>query len=144
MKNAPRSSRVPVPKNRPSPPARKTGKGTLPAKKKSNPDVPATLPPVRISPTFIQDSIESLGNLRNLCKLCLKYIQQADTMIDTLFSTANSLHESGVLQKLIQHRGRNLSTTDLATILSVLMNSPIGSRLFERMGGGSETPPPAS
>lgn len=142
MKGAPRSSGLPAPRNRPAPPAGRNGKGMPPAKKKSKPVAPAALPPVRISPTFIQDSLDSLENLRNLCKQCLKYVQQADTMIDTLFSTAHSLHESGILQKLIQHRGRNLSTADLATILSVLMNSPIGNRLFEKIGGGGEAPPP--
>ncbi|MBE3552363.1 MAG: hypothetical protein IMX06_05830 [Kyrpidia tusciae] len=143
MKSSPRSSRVPAPRSRTPSPARKSGRSPGTVKKSLKADPPATLPSVRLSPRFIQDSINSLGNLRKLTKQALQYVQQADTMIETLFSTANSLNESGILQKLIQHRGRNLSTADLAAILGALLNSPIGNRLFERIGGDGQAPPPS-
>ncbi|MDI3256669.1 MAG: hypothetical protein QJR01_02865 [Kyrpidia sp.] len=142
MKSSPRS-RAPAPRQRSPVPVRKIAKDPAPAKKKPGPNPPAVLPPVRLSPQFIQDTISSLSQLRKLTKQALHYVQQADTMMDTLFSAAHSLHESGVLQKLLQHRGRNLSTADLATILSALMNSPIGNRLFERIGGDGQGPPPS-
>jgi hypothetical protein len=87
------------------------------------------------SPTFIQDSMRTITNLRNLCKNCLKYIQQADSVLDTLFSSANSLHETGLLQKIMQNKGKNLSTGDWTTILLTLMNTPLGSSLLKKPGG---------
>ncbi|GIM45788.1 hypothetical protein DNHGIG_13370 [Collibacillus ludicampi] len=104
--------------------------------KKTPKSAPLTLQlPNPNSPTFVQDSMRSISNLRNLCKNCLKYIQKADSILDTLFSSANSLHETGLLQKLMQSKGKNLSTGDWTTILLTLMNTPLGSSLLKKPDG---------
>jgi hypothetical protein len=103
--------------------------------KKSSKSAPLTLQlPNPNSPTFVQDSMRTITNLRNLCKNCLKYIQKADSVLDTLFSSANSLHETGLLQKLMQSKGKNLSTGDWTTILLTLMNTPLGSSILKKPG----------
>jgi hypothetical protein len=119
---------------KPAPTAKKST-----AKPKSTPSVrkdpvagPAVVPPL------VGNSIQTIASLRAMTKQALRYVQRADSMIDTLFSTASSLHESGVLQKLLQHRGKNLNTNDFSTILMSLLNSPIGGKLFERLGGSAD------
>lgn len=68
-----------------------------------------------------------MGNLRGMVKNWLGYLQQADRMLDTIFVTTGSLKESGVLDKLVKYRGKNLSTDDYTSILSALMASPLAS-----------------
>lgn len=126
-------------------------KRTRPAKKKGSKKKTAIVPPLTIqlpnpqSPTFVQDTMRTLSHLRNLCKNCLKYVQQADSVLETLFSSANSLHETGLLQKLMQQRGKNLTANDWTTILLTLMNTPLGSSLLKKPGGdtpaGQKAPP---
>ncbi|MCL6452754.1 MAG: hypothetical protein K6T78_03890 [Alicyclobacillus sp.] len=89
-----------------------------------------------LSPDNIQETMKNVGNLRNTVKNWLRYLQQAEQVLDTVFVTTNSLKETGVLDKLIKQRGKNLSTEDFTNILVALMNSPAGSRLF---GGGGES-----
>lgn len=84
-----------------------------------------------LTPENLQESLKSVGSLRNMVKSGLGYLQQADRMLETLHTTSNSLRESGVLDKIIKQRGRNLSTEDFTNILMALMSSPIGGQLFK-------------
>lgn len=96
-----------------------------------------------LSPKNFEESMTTISTLRNFCKNCVKYIQQADGLLDTLYVTSTSLKESGILKKLSESKGKNLNTTDLTTLLLALMNTPLGSNFFKRMTGGnddSETP----
>ncbi|QSO47649.1 hypothetical protein [Alicyclobacillus mengziensis] len=90
-----------------------------------------------LSPENIQETIKSVGNLRTQVKKWMVYLQQADQVLDTIFVTSNSLRETGVLDKIVKQRGKNLSTEDFTNILVALMNSPAGSQLLKSMGGGS-------
>ncbi len=72
-----------------------------------------------------------MGSLRNTVKNWLQYLQQADQILDTLFITSNSLKETGVLDKLVKSRGKNLSTEDFTNILMALMNTPLGAQLLK-------------
>jgi hypothetical protein len=104
----------------------------------------AIIPKTSIAPNLLtKDPISTIGNIRSFCKQCLKYIQQADRMMETLFVSANSLNESGVLNKLIKDKGKNLSTGDLTNILMALMNSPVGGDFLKRMGSNNSEEPPA-
>lgn len=78
-----------------------------------------------------------MGNLRTQVKKWMVYLQQADQVLDTIFVTGNSLRETGVLDKIVKQRGKNLSTEDFTNILVALMNSPAGSQLLKSIGGGS-------
>lgn len=89
-----------------------------------------------LSPKNFDQSMDTIANLRALCRQCVKYVQQADSVLDTLFVTGSSLKETGVLKKLAESKGKNLSTDDLTNILLSLMNSPIGATIFQRMGSG--------
>ncbi|WP_054970088.1 hypothetical protein [Alicyclobacillus ferrooxydans] len=91
-----------------------------------------------LSPENIQETIKSVGSLRTQVKKWMTYLQQADQVLDTVFVTTNSLRETGVLDKLIKQRGKNLSTEDFTNILVALMNSPAGSQILKGMGGGSD------
>lgn len=82
-------------------------------------------------------SLESVNSLRLNAKQWLKYLQQADVFLDTLYSAGNNLQENGVLQKLIQQKGKNLSTGDFTAILMALMNTPLADRFFK---GGEQSP----
>lgn len=102
------------------------------------------------APKNFEQSMQSINGLREFCKQCAKYVSQADTLLDTLFVTGTSLKESGLLQKLTESKGKNLSTADLTTILMALMNSPMGAGIFKRLSGGdgettqTETTQPAA
>gem|GEM_PF-4757654 len=85
----------------------------------------------------IQESLKQVNNLRSLVKNGLGYLQQANEVLETLSSASNSLRETGVLDKLIKGRGKNLTTEDFTNILVALMNSPAGSRMFK--GKNSDT-----
>ncbi|WP_245575855.1 hypothetical protein [Alicyclobacillus contaminans] len=88
-----------------------------------------------LSPKNLQDTLKSVGNLRGTVKNWLQYLQQADQLLDTLYVASNSLKETGVLDKLVKHKGRNLNTEDFTNILMALMNTPVGAQLFK---GGRE------
>jgi hypothetical protein len=79
----------------------------------------------------LQESLKSVGNLRTTVKNWLQYLQQADQILDTLHITSNSLRETGVLDKLVKHKGKNLSTEDFTNILIALMNTPLGAQLLK-------------
>lgn len=80
-----------------------------------------------LSPKNVQETMKTVTNLRGMVKNWLGYLQQADRMLDTVFVTTNSLKESGVLDKLIKQRGKNLSTEDYTSLLAALMSSPLAS-----------------
>ncbi|MDQ0191390.1 hypothetical protein JI721_05960 [Alicyclobacillus cycloheptanicus] len=107
---------------------------------------PATVTPAKknhlgdlLTPKNIQESIKSVGSLRNTVKNWMKYLQQADQILDTLFVTSNSLRESGVLDKLVKNKGKNLTTEDFTNVLMALMNSPLGSQVLGGRSEGGET-----
>jgi hypothetical protein len=74
-----------------------------------------------------------------MVKNWMNYLQQADTLLDTVYATSNSLKESGVLEKLVKQKGKNLTTEDFTSILIALMNSPAGSQLVKSMGKSSDS-----
>jgi hypothetical protein len=86
------------------------------------------------SPTFLQDSLQGITTLQQFCQQCLGYVQQATTMLDQVQGTAKSLHEAGIWQRLVETKGKNLSTGDLTNMLMVLMSTPIGGTLMKRLG----------
>ncbi|MCI0183317.1 MAG: hypothetical protein OWR52_10915 [Acidibacillus sp.] len=88
-----------------------------------------------LSPKNFKESMNTISTLRGWSKQVAKYVHQADNLLDTLFITANSLQESGVLKKLSETKGKNLSTGDLTSILMALMNSPLGNTVFKKLGG---------
>ncbi len=92
-----------------------------------------------LSPKNFDQSMDTISNLRSFCKQCIKYVQQADGVLDTLFVTGNSLKETGVLKKIAESKGKNLSTDDLTNILLSLMNSPLGATFFQRIGSGKNS-----
>ncbi len=89
-----------------------------------------------MSPKNMEESLTTISTLRNFCKKCIQYVQQADGLLDTLYVTTNSLQESGVLKKLSETKGKNLSSADLTTMLMALMNSPLGNSFFKRLTNG--------
>jgi len=96
-----------------------------------------------LSPENIQESVKTVGSLRKVVKNWLQYLKQADQLLDNVFVTSASLKESGVLDKIIKQRGKNLSTDDFTNVLIALMSSPIGSQLFKSSdteGKTAETP----
>jgi uncharacterized protein YjgD (DUF1641 family) len=80
-----------------------------------------------------------VGNLRSMVKNWMTYLQQADTLLDTVYATSNSLKESGVLDKIVKQRGKNLSTEDFTNILIALMKSPVGGQVLKSMGNSGES-----
>lgn len=96
-----------------------------------------------LSPRNLEESLGTIVTLRGFCKKCLKYVHQADNLLDTLFVTTNSLQETGVLKKIAESKGKNLNSGDLTSILMALMNSPLGNNVFQRLGGSEkkEAPP---
>lgn len=91
-----------------------------------------------LAPENLQDTMKSVGTLRTQVKKWMGYLQQADQVLDTVFFTTNSLKDTGVLDKLVKQRGKNLSTEDFTNILVALMNSPAGSQILKSWGGDSE------
>jgi hypothetical protein len=96
-----------------------------------------------LSPKGIQETLKTVGSLRTSVKQWLQYLQQADQILDTIFITSSSLKETGVLEKIVKQKGKNLSTEDFTNILIALMNTPIGGQLL-KSGGSTETQPPES
>lgn len=92
-----------------------------------------------LSPQNIQESLKSVGNLRSMVKNWLGYLQQADTLLDTVYATSNSLRDSGVLEKIVKQKGKNMTTDDFTSILIALMNSPVGSQVLKSMTGSSDS-----
>lgn len=90
---------------------------------------------------LLQDPVKSIKSIREFCQQCLGYVQQADTLLDQLQGTAKSLHEAGILQKLVETKGKNLDTSELTTLLFALMNTPLGSTLLQKFGGGKKDTP---
>ena len=84
-----------------------------------------------LSPKNIGESVKTVTNLRSMVKNWMRYLGQADQVLDTLFVTTNSLKESGVLEKIAKQKGKNLNTEDFTNVLIALMNSPIGGQLFK-------------
>ena len=97
-----------------------------------------------LSPKNMEESLTTISTLRNFCKQCIRYVQQADGLLDTLYVTTNSLQESGLLKKISESKGKNLNSGDFTTMLLALMNSPLGNSFFKRLTGGdsgnSDTP----
>ena len=91
-----------------------------------------------LSPKNFDQSMDTIANLRSFCRQCVRYVQQADSVLDTLFVTGSSLKETGVLKKIAESKGKNLSTDDLTNILLSLMNSPIGATIFQKMSGSKD------
>ncbi len=89
-----------------------------------------------LSPKNLQESLKTVGNLRTMVKNWMQYLQQADQLLDTIFLTSNSLKETGVLDKLIKSKGKNLKTEDFTNILMALINSPVGAHLFKSDDSG--------
>ncbi|WP_067930282.1 hypothetical protein [Alicyclobacillus kakegawensis] len=118
-------------------------KGGLPAPRRERAGV-NTRPANRdlaklLSPKNLQESLKTVGTLRNFVKNGLNYLQQADRLLDTLYVTSNSLRESGVLDKIIKNRGKNLNTEDFTNILMAFLNSPLGSRVLKEGDGGGKS-----
>ncbi len=91
-----------------------------------------------LSPKNFKESINTISTLRGWSKQMAKYVHQADNLLDTLFITANSLQESGVLKKLAETKGKKLNTGDLTSILMALMNSPLGNTVFKKLSGNED------
>jgi hypothetical protein len=115
---------------------------TLPATKKS------TSLSQLLTPKNLQESLKTVVNLRTMVKNWLQYLNQADQVLDTLFITSSSLKESGVLEKLVKQKGKNLTTEDFTNILIAFMNSPLGGQFLKGVGSGQnkneQTPAQAS
>lgn len=94
-----------------------------------------------LTPKTLQESVKTVTNLRGMVKTWLQYLNQADQVLDTLFVTTNSLKESGVLDKLVKQRGKNLTTEDFTNVLMALMNSPLGGQMLKGLGDNGETEP---
>lgn len=141
--NAPRKNRRP-PTARPK---QSNGKKGLPAPSGSQKSAKKSKSLSEfLTPKNIQQSIKTVGNLRGVVKNCLNYLQQADRMLETFYVTSNTLKESGVLEKIVKNRGKNLTTDDFTNVLIALMSSPMGGQLFKAMGSqsGDDTPANAS
>ena len=91
-----------------------------------------------LSPKNLSESLKAVNGLRGTVKNWLRYLQQADQMLETFYVTSNSLRETGVLEKLVKNKGKNLTTEDLTGILAALMSSPIGGQLFKSSGDGDD------
>jgi len=106
-----------------------------PAKKKRLP-LPgaASFPSLKLpdpkSPTFYEDSLQTMTHLRAFCKQCVGYMQKADTLFGSLSGVGTSLHKAGVLPKLTQGKFKELTTGDWTQILMALMNSPLSGFLL--------------
>ncbi|WP_062308580.1 hypothetical protein [Alicyclobacillus sendaiensis] len=114
-------------------PARSGGRNRAPTPSKAGNRAPA--PSQILTPKNMQDTLKTVGNLRNMVKNWLNYLQQADRMLDTFYVTTGALKESGVLDKLIKFKGRNLTTEDFTNILAALLSSPLAEGFFKGAGG---------
>jgi len=116
-------------------PARSGGRSGAPAQAKAGNKAPA--PSQLLTPKNMQDTLKTVGNLRNMVKNWLNYLQQADKMLDTFYVTTGALKESGVLDKLLKFKGRNLTTEDFTNILAALLSSPLAEGFLKGSGGNS-------
>lgn len=117
-------------KNTKSPVPKKSGKKSpLPG----GASFPSFQLPSPKSPTFYEDSLKTVGSLRNLCRQCMGYIQRADQLFDSLHGVGSHLHESGVLPKIMSGKFKELNTGEWGALLMALMNSPLSGML---LGGG--------
>lgn len=121
-------------KGRPKTGSQATSTGKKPAAQSKNSSLSQLL-----SPKNLQESLKTVGNLRGTVKNWMRYLQQAEQMLDTFYVTSNSLKESGVLDKLVKYKGRNLTTEDFTSILVALMNSPIGGQIFKGSAAGDDS-----
>jgi hypothetical protein len=136
---------------RPGRPSSKKKSSVVPTQGKKPPlpggaSFPSFQLPSPKSPTFLEDSIKSIGSLRNVCKQCMGYIQRADKWFDALHHVGSHLHETGVLPKITKGNFKELTTGDWTSILMLLLNSPLSSLLLGSSEGNSEpdTPAPAT
>ncbi len=106
----------------------------------SAPKKPGTLSQL-LTPKNLQQSVKAVGNVRSTVKNWLGYLQQADVWLDSVYSTTNSLKEAGILDRLAKSKGRKLSTEDFTTILSSILNTPLGDRMMKGLGGGADDAP---
>lgn len=113
--------------------ARSGGRSGAPAQAGSGNRAPAASQ--LLTPKNMQDTLKTVGNLRNMVKNWLNYLQQADKMLDTFYVTTGALKESGVLDKLIKFKGRNLTTEDFTNILAALLSSPLAEGFLKGSGG---------
>ncbi|MBF8376571.1 hypothetical protein IW967_01600 [Alicyclobacillus mali] len=113
--------------------ARSGGRNGSPAQSKAGSKSPA--PSQLLTPKNMQDTLKTVGNLRNMVKNWLNYLQQADKMLDTFYVTTGALKESGVLDKLLKFKGRNLTTEDFTNILAALLSSPLAEGFLKGSGG---------
>lgn len=121
---------------------RSGGKSGASAQGRSGNRTPA--PSQLLTPKNMQDTLKTVGNLRNMVKNWLNYLQQADKMLDTFYVTTGALKESGVLDKLLKFKGRNLTTEDFTNILAALLSSPLAENFFKGSGDRAEASGQAS
>jgi hypothetical protein len=120
-------------KKRPAAPApRKNAAGRKQKAGRKNVPVPAPAASSK-KPSIL--SLEGIGDLRTMCKNTMKYLQQADVWLDTLYIASNNLNKTGLLKKLTETKGKGLSTTDLTGLLLSFMNTPLADQFFK--GGSS-------
>jgi len=86
------------------------------------------------SPTFYDDSIKAIANLRNLCKTCIGYVSRADQLFDGLHGVGSQLHQAGVLPKIAGGKFKDLTSNEWTAVLMALLNSPLSGFL---LGGGT-------
>ncbi|SIS73247.1 hypothetical protein [Alicyclobacillus vulcanalis] len=115
------------------PHSRSGGRSGASAQAKSGAKPPATSQ--LLTPKNMQDTLKTVGNLRGMVKNWLNYLQQADKMLDTFYITTGALKESGVLDKLLKFKGRNLTTEDFTNILAALLSSPLAEGFLKGSGG---------
>lgn len=89
------------------------------------------------SPTFYEDSLKTVNNLRNMCSKAMGYLQRADQLFGGLHGVGNHLQEAGVLPKIMSGKFKDLSTGEWGTLLMALMQSPLSGMLLGG-GGGAE------
>lgn len=97
-----------------------------------------------LTPKNIQNSFKAVDNLRSTVKNWLSYLQQADVWLDSIYGTTTSLKEAGILEKLTSKKKGKLTTEDFTTIFATILNTPLGGRMLQGLGGGEtsseETP----
>ncbi|WP_018130896.1 hypothetical protein [Effusibacillus pohliae] len=109
------------------------------AARKSNPAAKSQSPGSSGLPSNLF-SISNLNNLSALCKQCIKYLQQADLWLETMYKATNTLNETGILKKIMQSKGKDLSTGDLAGLLMAFMNTPLADQFFKGGSSGNSAP----
>jgi hypothetical protein len=95
------------------------------------------------SPTFYEDSVKTMGSLRNLCKQGLTYMQRADQLFDGLHGFGSHLHQTGVLPKIAKGKLKDMTTGEWSALLMALLNSPLSGFLLgggPGTGGGGQAP----